>query len=476
METAQQNASEASVNFSVYTPRSVTRAGAPGVLSNTNIGTTGFGIMAYYTDNSKYSKETSTPNFMYNTKVTNSGSGWVYNPVMYWPNEYGKEDARSQYTDLVTFFAYAPFTEVDPETGIPYKNGIDDADGLVDDNEKNITEISSNTAAGDPIVKYIVDTNPATSVDLLWGVAANTTDYTPINTNGDAVEQYKPFINLVKPATPATDKLNFNLLHALSKLNVNVRYVADEKTNVDPLGSNALGDSTRIYIRSIKIGGFVVKGALNLNSKTTAFYDAPTNTKPIPNWKSYDGKTGLTFDEIIFKDGRKDGKEGFEAGEDANEEVLGLNPGLLENYVATPATGWAADAWPTGKNQGVTNVAQNLFWNGNGTAPGATDPIFVIPTNENIDIEIVYDVETRDDAVEGFLSDGMKHGVSTQNTIKKTSTQIFGGTDPVKMQAGKAYQINILLGMTSVKIEATVIAWTPQDPANVELPANQPMP
>ena len=467
----QQNAEGDAINFSVYTPRT-TRAGAPGVMDNMTVGTNGFGILAYYTDNTKYSKETSTPNYMYNTKVTKNGTKWEYNPVMYWPNEYGKNDARSQYIDYVSFFAYAPYTEVEPESGIPYKDPADPSLGLVDDNEKNITEISSNIATGDPIVKYIVDTNPATSVDLLWGVAANETDYTPIiSTAGVEVKEALPFVNLIKPKNPATDKLNFKLLHALSKLNVNVRYVADEKTNVDPLGSNKLGDSTRIYIRSIKIGGFVVKGALNLNSTKREDRTVGTETVKygVPNWKSYDGKTSLTFDEIVFKDGRKDGKEGIEAGEDPNEEVLGLNPNLLENYVVTPADGWDKTKWPDAKNQGVTEVAQNLFWDGQGTAPDATAPIFVIPTGE--DIEIVYDVETRDDALESFLSDGMKHGISTQNTIKKTSDKIFTAT--TKMEAGKAYQINILLGMTSVKFEATVIAWDPEAAVNVELPANQ---
>lgn len=568
VDTAQQNADGNAINFSVYTPRTVTRAGAPKVIttdgasSTTSLKDVGFGIMAYYTDDEVYNSENAKPDFMYNTKVTNSGSGWVYNPVMYWPNEF--TDANSYTKDYVSFFAYAPYIDVTNETGIPtiepitdyntfaaslkikyiktlekdvtdmatygkYKgktytdddpgktNFVNDVNaeftqtfdlahysdavtfiagknlkyidveektvgnvadyieytGLADATAaqaaldeinkeqfqgKNITALNNNSKAGDPIVKYVVDANPETSVDLLWGVAADNTTpyYTPIEA-GTTITTGKPFVDMIKPKVPATDKLSFNMLHATAKLNVQIQYVADETmpttyAATDAASKEINNKETRIYVREVKIGGFVMKGALNLNN-----IDAG---KPL--WKNIDGNTALNVEEVIFKDGRKDGKEGIENGK-ATEDYMGLNPDIVENYNK-------GAQWPLGKTPGVTNKTVNLFGYA-GTDPKL--PIFVIPTGEYMDVEIIYDVETRDDNVSTFLSDGITHGVSTENKIKKTSKDIFGGT-AMKMEPGKGYILKLLLGMTSVKFEAKVVDFVGDGlERNVNLPDNQ---
>lgn len=557
VESAQQTAADNAINFSVYTPRT-TRAGAAGNNDVAAVATKGFGILAYYTDDEKYDKENSKPTFMYNTKVTSADAGttWTYNPVMYWPNEFGNT-ATSDYTDYVSFFAYAPYIDVVNETGIPTVKAIEnydlfakalsivytktkspltaitrtefetrynggavygtDADywaavkaqtgaatvttnaeadaallaaGLVQtetitvddlakyqayigasdeaaakaalDNinkeqiqGKNITSISKNNSEGDPIVKYVVDTDPKTSVDLLWGVAAdNTTPYYTSIINGyNPIVAGKPFIDLTKPNKPATDKLSWNLRHALSKLNIDIQYIADKATPVPPANTpNASeeinADETRIYVRWIKIGGFVVKGALNLNN----------NIADKANWLSYDGNTALTSEMVTFFDGRKDGKEGTENGDAANELPQGLNPVITENYSLDPAS----------KTAGVTKEAVNLF----GVGANVDAPIFVIPTNDDIDIEICYDVETKDGNLSTFISDGLTHGTSVENKIRKTSKEIFKSATAVKMEDNKAYTIHIILGMTSVKFEASVEPFTVIPEKDVELPYN----
>ncbi len=504
VETAQQKAGEASINFGVYTPRSITRAGVAGTNEDGNIGERGIGIMAYYTDDEVYNKETSKPNYMYNTKLSNAGAGWVYNPVMYWPNEFG-DKAISDNTDYVSFFAYAPYIDVENTTGIPTFEAISDYDKFVKDqkfkkggtdintlalyktefgyasdeeakaalddlNKKlaqglNITEITSNNGSGDPVVKYVVDTDPNTSVDLLWGVAYDASSYAPIVTNTNVQnEAGKPFVNLIKPSNPATGKMYYRMQHALSRLNVNIKYIADAETP-DGASKTINADETRIYVRSIKIGGFIMKAALNLNSTETT--TAGGNTIGVPNWKAYDGKTALTSSEVVkFLDGRKDGKEGMESGADKNEQPTGLNPFILENYTKYD---WGTAEWTAEKNAGVTKDKVNLF--GNGYADPDT-PIFVIPTGDPIDIEIVYDVETKDDNLSTFLSDGLTHGNIITNTISKTSKEIFNGFD-TNMEPGNAYTIKIILGMTSVKFDASVEGWTVKDPVNVNLPDNQ---
>ena len=78
-----QNAQGTEVNFDVYASRT-TRAGLPGgydtsegygvTLNTLKTGgrhaAAGFGVFGYYTSNSEYDANSSTPNFMYNQPVT----------------------------------------------------------------------------------------------------------------------------------------------------------------------------------------------------------------------------------------------------------------------------------------------------------------------------------------------------------------------------------------------------------------------
>ena len=478
---------EAPVNFDVYTQRSMTRGGVAGTNDNANIGTRGFGVFAYYTAGEVYDAK-ATPNFMYNQKVTcasditvSTGTGaglgkWTYEPVKYWPNEFG-QNAQSDEVDYVTFFAYAPWTDIDPTTGNvvivgekPTKEASETDEAFAarlkaweNQQKNNIISVNKNTATGDPLIKYVVDTDPATSVDLLWGVAAETpTGYYSkgIGGNNVTIEEGKPFINLVKPNDPTNDLLRFNLKHALAKVKVTIDYIDDVAT---PSGTAAgkieTDNTTRIYVRSFKMSGFATKGALNLNNTAAGE----------PLWKDYDGVKDLAFDEITFQDGRKDGKEGEINGAQSNETPQGLNPNIIENYAKPVDYKFTAS-----KNSGVTKTPQLLF--GGTYDPTSTNAaeegyFYVIPRNEGttpVDITIAYDVETIDKNLAGKLSDGDTHGISIENIITKTN--IFTNTD---FKAGYTYEINIHLGMTSVKVDAFVTPWQDNNQKNVDLPANQ---
>ena len=246
-----------------------------------------------------------------------------------------------------------------------------------------------------------------------------------------------------------------------------MKFIADALT---PSGASADidADETRIYIRSITIGGFVMKGALDLNSKENVLVSGTTdNWRGVALWKDIDGKSALSWSgDTKFFDGRKDGKEGTESGENPNESYTGLNPNLLENYVNAV---WGSTAWTNDKNSGVTKDAQNLFGDGT-TAVTAADPIYVIPVGDPIDITIEYDVLTADPVLKDLLSDGETHGSMIKNTISKTSTEIFGST--TKMEDGKAYTIHLILGMTSAKFTATVTDFEAEN-AIADLPDNQ---
>ena len=449
------------IKFDVYTQRDVNTKGGPaGTVDNTNIGNLGFGVFAYYTNGERYDQN-AKPNFMYNQKVEKKGTPavWQYEPVKYWPNEYGSA-AQADEIDYVTFFAYAPYVEFVPTTGAVSTDGVA-ADALENWQKYNIVSVNKNNATGDPIIKYVVDTDPKTSVDLLWGVAAQnaTSEYSAIaNEASVAVTPGKPFIDMVKPADPKNDKLSFNLRHALAKVKFTIDYIADDVTP-DGTGVEIDSTKTRIFVRSFAMDGWALQGALNLNNEEANK----------PNWKDIDGVKELTFDALEFNDGRKDGKEGTANGAQSNEKNADrLNPVLVENHCADVATQKSFGG--TKKNHGVYPKAKatSLF---NASEDGY---FYVIPrdNNEEVNMTIVYDVETIDPKLANFLSDGATNGISIENKI--TKEKVLG--EQTDIEAGKQYLFIIHLGMTSVKVEAIVTDWFEEDDSIIDLPDNQPVP
>lgn len=457
-DTQKEVADNATVKFDAYALRGLTRAGAAGDVTNENIATKGFGVFAYYTGGATYGK-TATPDFMYNQKVVKTGDTWSYEPVKYWPNEYG-EKAASEGTDYVTFFAYAPWTDFVPSTGKPVTT-------VARDQNFNIIGIKDNTEMGDPIVQYVVDTDPLTSVDLLWGVAKEAPEnyYTPI-AGTSTVAEGLPFLNMVKPSSATDGKLSFNLRHALAKVKVTIDFIDDAATPAGPAAGKLKADETRIYLREASISGFALQGALNLNNTEA--------NKPL--WKDIDGEKNLAFaDYVEFFDGRRDGYEGTANGFNNGEANTMLNPTLVENFCAPVLEGgvykfaaWTADG--KGKTPGVTAAPQFLFATSADIEIADDDQgfFYIIPRNggQNVDLRLIYDVETIDGRIAGLLADRVTHGKSITNDLTKEA--IFGaGKD---FEPGKQYVIKIHLGMTSVKIDAEVTDWTDTTPVEVSIP------
>ena len=390
------------VSFGAYVNRSTTRGGYQGSLTTTTLkgGAGGFGVFAYYTDNHLYNRM-SLPNFMYNQQVTwNSGTNrWEYTPVKYWPNETGIS-AQSEGVDYLSFFAYAPFTEVNNATGCATSSS-----------KTGIMELSRSIDTGDPLVRYYASMKPAEAVDLCWAA---------------------PHLNETKPDVDT--EVTFDFHHALSALNVQIDTDVDE---VSHDGTNGVDSQTRIYVRSITFRGFAERGQLNLNNEETT-----------PRWNSLDCDCDLSSDPITIYDGRRDGREGASAS--LNELRTGLNPDIVQSglYTVTPGD---PDVFAS-TTPGVTNTAVNLF-----DSNVADAPIYVLPTNEEMYVTIVYDVETYDPKLTSqYLSDGRTHGSTIENTI---SAYITDGSTPIVMEAGKQYTIKIHLGMTSVKMDANVTPW-----------------
>ena len=264
---------------------------------------------------------------------------------------------------------------------------------------------------------YSASLSPGNVVDLCWGVAA--ADFSSsVDGNNNNIEKGSPFINLIKPKTG--DRLTFEFNHALAQLNVQV----DADIDVESHNASSLAAQTHIYVRSVTFTGFTLRGSLNLNSNTTNG----------PAWFDLSGTDHLKRDPVTVHDGRTDGLEAI--AEDVNEVPSGLHPGIIQ----------------TGASEGVTNTAVNLF---NSTELDA--PVLVIPTSGvPVKVTIVYDIETADPSLPGYLSDGVTHGISVENKITKNITTDLGN---MIFSAGKKYVVKLHLGLTSVKFDADVAAW-----------------
>lgn len=410
------------IGFSAYVNRGTTRGGYEGPLDTEQMKTQGFGVFAYYTDDKPY-HQMALPNFMYNQQVTHDGTRWVYSPVKYWPNETGAT-AKSDGTDRLSFFAYAPYTAVDAITGCATERP---ATGIVG--------LSRSTESGDPYVRYRIALTPAQSVDLC-------------RPDNDNKNETKPDIS--------TD-VSFTFKHALSALNVQIDADIDAAS---PGHAIAVDANTRIWVRSVVFEGFADQGQLNLNTG---------------QWNEMDCDCDLSSGPITVSDGRRDGHEGMAAS--PYERPTGLNPTIVQSCsyadLALDAAAWTAKYPDQQKPDGVTNATVNLFdpTGVSGDADALLEaPIYVIPTNDPMRVTITYDVETIDPKlVANHLSDGVTNGSSVENTI---SSYINNGSTPLTMEADKQYNIRLHLGMRSVKVTATVTPWADGATAPVYVPEN----
>lgn len=446
-QVAQQNADDGAVNFSAYVGRNVTRAGLSGdmnlaALQKSAADNGGFGVFAYYTDGEYYASNTK-PNFMYNQGVfyKSSSGPWEYSPIKYWPNEFGN-DAISDQVDRVSFFAYAPYVEVDPLTGI-----------VKSKNTENITGMTRNNATGDPFIKYTATMDATNSVDLCWAVAAN--DFTSSNSSAfpNDIKKGTPYVNVVKPGL--NGKIAFDFKHALAKLNVQVDAVVNDKA---PTTTQFVDNDkfTRIWVRSVTFEGITLKGALNLRNGEWYQIDASGDNK-------------ISTGTVTVYDGLKDGKE--PTGTAASETPAALNPAIIQSVPydrdkVQAASDPALQTTNPTEVKGVIETPQNLFKKTTNEA----DPIYVIPTGEQMKVTIVYDVETYDKNLAYYLSDGATQGSTIQNTITKTINS-FGS-----LEAGYWYTLKLHLGMRSIDFEAQVSEWDDSHKAaDADLPSNLPV-
>ena len=578
------------VGFDVYMSDAVTRAGYAGVMTTEKMkinnldDQVGFGVMTYYHEGADYAAGI-TPNFMYNEHVTWAG-GWTYSPLKYWPNETTKDSqttpidpAQSAQTDMLSFFAYAPYvTTGATPLGTKDNTTMDIGGGTKiyayhGSEASGITAISAENYDSDPKVEWKVSANPDNNVDLLWGVAPEGFSYTAVN--GSSIKKIAglPLTNLVKP--DKDQKIKFLFEHALSRIGLTVVSAIDQVADGGVLDAN-----TKVLIENVKIyGDFGTEGVLNLNNskaheanwiEASVNRTASTSVSPL---FTIDGTTGYLAPSLRYVTSQisavasnVDDFSAVNAGVLTSEQPLmvgGPDPSTKVGTAAsTPDFEWdqtyyylsgvdyvlanishtnSADLYTydatedkytqayTTSNTSITldgNSAKlyeivgsalttsdelnsskqyykktvvggkNVFTVMNGTDSNAdandtyylkedgfstltsvtekyasqqywTDILpryfMVIPskvspaTATTINVQITYHVVTKDAKLTGHVS-------NVTNTITKTI--------PITLVNGKSYNLKLILGLTSVKLDATVKDWQVADETEVYLPRN----
>ena len=232
-ETFQSTSDEDAISFGVYAKKAaLTRATYYGdqttaTLAN-NANDYGFGVFAYYTQTADVSAS-NTPNFMYNQQVFYDDTAdsqkypthWYYTPLKYWPNGQNSTAVdNTTHADKVSFYAYAPYT------------AVGDAAGVTAFTPANAT------TAGLPVVTYVLPTNPAEQVDLLYAT---------------------PVLNQTKQTLASNIAFVFH--HALSKVNLKVQAIADHAT----ASSGKLDAATKIILTKVEVfGTFATTNTLSL--------------------------------------------------------------------------------------------------------------------------------------------------------------------------------------------------------------------
>ena len=392
------------IEFGTYVGRDAVSRGH--VIKVDELAKEGFGVFAYYTNDGNFvatddesaGNTASTPNFMYNQKVsgkeTTSGGNttystteWEYTPLKYWPNES---------TDKLSFFAYAPYSA--------------GGDG---------TNFTFNSEAGLPTLDFTVNNDVKEQQDLLWA---------------------EPYLNLIKNQVTngqdIDDEVKFEFKHALARIGFDVQTMidkvngdtdgtADDETqtnnNTTPDNGKDLDSGTTVVVKKVELKGkFVTSGTLAWTEGTGE--NAEKYSAAITNSTAPTEETTYT---LQAKMGTGDGAT-LETNFAANEQTYQLGALSSKHTVY-------------GQSANQTEAQLN-----------ADDSyIMIIPKKftggDKLTITVTYEVVTADS--------NLGSGYSIVENVIETS---FSG---INFEAGKAYKFSLHLGLTTVKLNATVEDW-----------------
>lgn len=179
------------IQFDTYLGKNV--QGRASELSTDNL--KNFGVFASYTAGKDWENGEKKMNFMFNQKVENISSNWVYTPLKYWPEK--KEEK-------ISFFAYAPYLNYE-------------------DTPANSITPPVNTATDAPVLEFSISKDVKKMVDFTAGVQMD-----------------------VVTKTNQEDKVSFKLHHELARVNFAAK--------LDRVGFGDDDDTkTKVNITDVKI-------------------------------------------------------------------------------------------------------------------------------------------------------------------------------------------------------------------------------
>lgn len=433
-------------------------------------------MFAYYTGTSTYNAKNGAhdatgkiaPNFMYNEHIyyDQTSSKWKYDNIKYWPNEIqsGAVDVPGASTDhanggKITFFAYAPYVSESTTWG---------------SETSGITDMTSNTTAGDPILTYTF-AKTGKNVDLLWGTYGSTSATVLNAANSGVVSEAttvspRPVANRASwpedilsttAGTPTDYKLNgdlvkqkisgtvdFNFKHALSKVggtsttspsnSVGLQIVLD----ADAVAAQDAASNTVVSVEDIKI---TTKKMAYLDNNGTASSEAKYITGG-----TFNLATGKWTVNVSDDDANKIVHELTTSGTDVSGK---LNADIAEPASVTNMNEVSSKrTLNDGAVTGVTGTPKNVYGD-------VTSPMLFIPgTKPKFDIEITYYVRSYDSKLASSTPGATKTGeTGTWTNVKQTIKKEVEFADYT--QLNKRYSLLIHLGLTEVKFTASVSAW-----------------
>lgn len=298
----------------------------------------------------------------------------------------------------------------------PYSSGSDN----------NISMAPVNTMT-EPKISFTVNNTVQSQTDLLYAeqsaASGNTFDLEKQNT---------------------TAKVSFNFKHALARIGFTVRAITDETA---ASGTNVLDSKTKIYVKKVVLlkgtdltGDY--DGSTN-DASTQVFYTGGTlnlknTTKDVALWENPTGTQMLSIAATTSDAGD------FVSAESATVTVA--TTGATEN-----TNGFVLN----NTNSATVNPLNNT-----------SSYMMIIPQNlssdsENLRVYVEYDVVTK-----GDWGNNSDNDVIIKNKVTAQGLKI-------NFESGKAYTINLQLGMTSVKVNANVTDWSdPAAESSTNNPAN----
>lgn len=384
----------------------VTRAQHTGSMDFTQLETTGFGVYGYEGD-AAYNSTTTVYNlFAANTPVTFIDGGTAPTTNLDIPGSWKYADTTEELKEWkadkkYTFFAYAPYMSADECT----------------DTDAGINSISTGT--GDPTIQYTVATNPAESVDLLWGVRTDTSDKTGL-----------PWIDLMQGQT--TSAVLFTFYHALCAIGLHAQVMVDQENDLDNLGDlsklGKIGDANgcKVTLKSITI---TPKGFPNAEPAVAAtlFHKSAklnlNNTKAHqPLWQDH----SWTISSLMLDDGSTD-------GHGAIDDSL-LDPNPSDFSAANPSN---------------TSVMSNT------SVPGIVETANTqhIIKGDNLFMLIPQDAQDYDITIEYFLT--YKTEIGYHREAKTGTAKIKN----LELAAGMKYYLNLVFGLTTFKLNVMATDW-----------------